>query len=448
MIGIVCPGVMLILSFPAGEYKVKVTDGNGITAWSEVYRLVQPELLQAAVTVSALLCKGDTDGKAGAVVNGGTLPYEYIWTNGARTGEIDSLSEGRYLVAVKDAHGCRTEAMGTVVSPDALEVSSKVTDPVCNGGKGSVVLQISGGTGKYRITWADGNSRTKREDLPAGSYPVDVADANGCLWQGVFELFEPEQVNVSLGPERTLCREQEVELRPLNVERITGYKWLKDDEAFSSQPVIRVTEAGTYRLEVVTKKGCRGNGEVIIGKSDAEIDANFAMASEIEAEDILKVVNTCLPMPEYCEWIFPETGTITIVSDDRDMAELIFDRPGEYTIGLRSVEGKCEELLYKNVSVVTEGSGQPVTRGPERVIRDVLVWPNPSNGHFRVRVKLNRKSDGLLRLYALTGVLLRESKCRGDESYELSFNESLPPGIYILHLIFGPEREAVKVAVE
>lgn len=433
---------------PAGEYKVKVTDGNGITAWSEVYRLVQPELLQAAVTVSALLCKGDTDGKAGAVVNGGTLPYEYIWTNGARTGEIDSLSEGRYLVAVKDAHGCRTEAMGTVVSPDALEVSSKVTDPVCNGGKGSVVLQISGGTGKYRITWADGNSRMKREDLPAGSYPVDVADANGCLWQGVFELFEPEQVNVSLGPERTLCREQEVELRPLNVERITGYKWLKDNEVFSSQPVIRVTEAGTYRLEVVTKKGCRGNGEVTIGKSDAEIDANFAMASEIEAEDILKVVNTCLPMPEYCEWIFPETGTITIVSDDRDMAELIFDRPGEYTIGLRSVEGKCEELLYKNVSVVTEGSGQPVTRGPERVIRDVLVWPNPSNGHFRVRVKLNRKSDGLLRLYALTGVLLRESKCRGDESYELSFNESLPPGIYILHLIFGPEREAVKVAVE
>ena len=375
---------------PAGEYKVKVTDGNGITAWSEVYRLVQPELLQAAVTVSALLCKGDTDGKAGAVVNGGTLPYEYIWTNGARTGEIDSLSEGRYLVAVKDAHGCRTEAMGTVVSPDALEVSSKVTDPVCNGGKGSVVLQISGGTGKYRITWADGNSRMKREDLPAGSYPVDVADANGCLWQGVFELFEPEQVNVSLGPERTLCREQEVELRPLNVERITGYKWLKDNEVFSSQPVIRVTEAGTYRLEVVTKKGCRGNGEVTIGKSDAEIDANFAMASEIEAEDILKVVNTCLPMPEYCEWIFPETGTITIVSDDRDMAELIFDRPGEYTIGLRSVEGKCEELLYKNVSVVTEGSGQPVTRGPERVIRDVLVWPNPSNGHFRVRVKLNR----------------------------------------------------------
>ena len=433
---------------PAGEYKVKVTDGNGITAWSEVYRLVQPEPLQAAVTVSALLCKGDADGKAGAVVNGGTLPYAYTWTNGARTGEIDSLSEGRYLVAVKDAHGCRTEAMGTIVSPDALEVSSKVTDPVCNGGKGSVVLQISGGTGKYRITWADGNSRMKREDLPAGSYPVDVADANGCLWHGEFELFEPEQINVSLGPERTLCREQEVELRPLNVEHITGYNWLKDNEAFSSQSVIRVTEAGTYRLEVVTKKGCRGSGEVTIGKNDAEIDANFAMASEIEAGDILKVVNTCLPMPEYCEWIFPETGTIRIVSDDQDMAELIFDRPGEYPIGLRSVEGKCEEFLYKNVSVIAEGTGQPVTRSPERVIRDVQVWPNPSDGHFRVRVILNRQSDGLLRLYALTGVLLRELKCRGDKSYEFSFNESLPPGVYILHLIFGHEREAVKVAVE
>ena len=432
----------------AGDYRVKVTDGNGITARSEVYRLAQPDLLEAGMTVSVLLCKGDTSGRAEAVVKGGTLPYEYTWTNGARTDVADGLAEGRYLVVVKDAHGCLAEALGSIVAPPALTVSSKVSDPVCNGGQGSIALDITGGTGKYRTGWADGTGKTKRDDLPAGNYPVVVTDANGCVWEGEFTLNEPEEVVVDLGPERTLCRDQEIVLEPLNIDDVAGYSWLKDNEAYGREAVIRVSEGGTYRLDVVTEDGCRGSGGVTIGESDAVIDANFAMASKVEVGDILKVVNTCLPMPEYCEWIIPETAPVRMVGDDKDLAELIFDGTGEYMIGLRSVVGECEEVMFKKLTVIPEGSGGPETRSAERVIGDVQVWPNPNDGRFKVRVSLNKKSDGLLRIYAISGVLIREMRCQGDERYELTFNESLPTGIYILHLIFGTEREAVKVAVE
>ena len=53
----------------------------------------------------------------------------------------------------------------------------------------------------------------------------------------------------------------------------------------------------------------------------------------------------------------------------------------------------------------------------------------------------------MLRIYTSAGVLLREIKCCGEATYELGFNESLPTGIYIIHLIFKDEFETVKIAV-
>lgn len=82
------------------------------------------------------------------------------------------------------------------------------------------------------------------------------------------------------------------------------------------------------------------------------------------------------------------------------------------------------------------------------MISDIRVWPNPNRGHFRIRVNLEKAGDGFLRLYASTGILLREVRCEGNDAYEHSFNETLPVGVYILHALFGNEREAVKIVVK
>lgn len=435
-------------NIPAGAYRVRVTDNNGIIAWSEIWDLTQPQLLEAEVRASALLCKGDTDGSVTAVVKGGTTPYACLWTSGDRTETVGNLPEGRYLVAVKDAHGCRTEALGTIQAPEALQVDTDLTDPVCNGGTGSIALSISGGTGKYEILWTDGSRKAKRSGLIAGVYPVEVTDAQGCLWKDTLELRQPDQVVVDLGEERTLCRDQQYELRPLNISGIARYRWLKDGKETGSASTLSVSEAGVYCLEVETKKGCRGKGEVNIRKNDALIDANFAMASEVEEGVVLKVINTSRPMPSYCRWILPDRGGFEVVRDEEELLELLFDRTGYYTVGLRSEEGACEQILYKEVSVIPAGDVQPSARAGERTIRDLRAWPVPNDGNFRVRITLSKQADGRLRLYALTGVMIREVRCRGEEEYEFRFSESLPAGIYIIHAVFGREREALKMVVE
>ncbi|MDE5639140.1 MAG: T9SS type A sorting domain-containing protein, partial [Odoribacter sp.] len=144
---------------------------------------------------------------------------------------------------------------------------------------------------------------------------------------------------------------------------------------------------------------------------------------------------------------FPESASVQVVSDAQEMAELIFQRPGGYRIGLRAVVGACEEVLYKDLRVRQNGTERPASRTTDRVIGGVSVWPNPNDGRFRVRVNLNEQADGVLRIYTSAGVLLREIKCLGEDTYELGFNESLPTGIYIIHLIFKDECETVKIAV-
>ena len=153
-------------------------------------------------------------------------------------------------------------------------------------------------------------------------------------------------------------------------------------------------------------------------------------------------------MPEHCQWIIPENDGAIIDRKDDDMVELIFDRIGDFVIGLKSIVGECEETLYKTVTVVPEGLGASEPLCSDNIISDIKVWPNPNDGNFKVSVSLEKINDGLLRLYSINGTLVREFKCVGSDSYEFSISEQLAVGIYILHVIFETERSTVKISVK
>ncbi|MCF8294976.1 MAG: T9SS type A sorting domain-containing protein [Bacteroidales bacterium] len=62
---------------------------------------VAPEL-NGVLTTTSLLCNGTQDGAINLIVNGGTPPYTFQWSNGATTQDISGLSTGTYTVTVSD----------------------------------------------------------------------------------------------------------------------------------------------------------------------------------------------------------------------------------------------------------------------------------------------------------------------------------------------------------
>ena len=187
----------------AGTYTVQVTDANGCTA-STAVTLTEPPLLTISASVTSnyngqdVSCNGASDGSAGSLVTGGTAPYAYAWSSGSAQASATGLSAGTYTVQVTDANGCTASATVTLTEPPQLAVSAFVTsdyngqDVSCNGSSdGSAAAIATGGTAPYAYAWSSGTTQALATGLSAGTYTVQVTDANGCTVSTSVTLTEP-----------------------------------------------------------------------------------------------------------------------------------------------------------------------------------------------------------------------------------------------------------------
>ena len=91
---------------------------------------------------------------------------------GTYNGSISNLQTGTYYEQSVDFNGCSTVSEFIINEPDELVASALTFDALCNGGFGSAILDISGGTPPY-VT-------EDLSNLVAGDYETIVSDANNC----------------------------------------------------------------------------------------------------------------------------------------------------------------------------------------------------------------------------------------------------------------------------
>ncbi len=102
----------------AGSYTVTVTDNNGCTFTVSV-ALTEPAVLVATAT-GANACQNAT---ANGNAVGGTVNYNYLWSNGQATQNATGLSTGVYTLTVTDANGCTATDTAVVnISPPPIIV--------------------------------------------------------------------------------------------------------------------------------------------------------------------------------------------------------------------------------------------------------------------------------------------------------------------------------------
>ena len=165
----------------AGSYSVQITDITGCdTTVTYVVSSVNPSFsLSPSSTDESCGC----DGAPSVTVNGNG-PFTYQWDdlNGQTTSTAADLCAGSYTVVVSDGSGCSSSATVTVGSaPSAVSVNVTSTDQTdATNPDGSASAFASGGTPPYSYLWSNGGTDAIINGLAAGSYSVDVTDANGC----------------------------------------------------------------------------------------------------------------------------------------------------------------------------------------------------------------------------------------------------------------------------
>ena len=141
---------------------------------------------QSGITISITTLNsqcGDSSGTAMAVVNGGTLPYTYIWTSGDTTATADNLSGGIYQLIVTDSNGCQEQAIASISDANGPTIAlDSIVDVSCYGGNdGAIYLTTSGGTPPLYFFWLYGNYDEDQDSLGYGTQEVNVVDDNGCI---------------------------------------------------------------------------------------------------------------------------------------------------------------------------------------------------------------------------------------------------------------------------
>ena len=170
-----------ISGLAAGNYSVTISDANNCQSFASATISSTPGL-QVIATGTNLSCNAANDGCVQVLVNGGTAPYDYLWSNNSTLDSLCGLAPGTYTVIVTDNGITNCIGFDTIVitAPTAL-VSNTVS--ITNGNcstPGAINIAVSGGTSPYSFIWSNGASTEDISGLAAGSYSVTITDANGC----------------------------------------------------------------------------------------------------------------------------------------------------------------------------------------------------------------------------------------------------------------------------
>ncbi len=224
-------------------------------------------LTSTSMILKNVSCNGGNDGSIGLNIVGGTVPYTYLWSNGATTSTVSGLSAGTYSVTITDADASFIEINGIVVNEPAVfaNASTAIQNVTCNGyNDGSVFVNSTGGTAPYTYSWSNGQTNVTATNLVTGAYSVTVMDLNNCSYI-IPNLFvnEPDELVVdSVVIVNTTCFDTcdgSVSIQISGGTSPNSYDWsgiIMDDIDGDGTPSIFNLCKGFFNVEVTDVSGC------------------------------------------------------------------------------------------------------------------------------------------------------------------------------------------------
>lgn len=194
-------GILNPDSLPAGNHIITVTDSNNCLIVDTAI-ITQPNQMTTNPLITNVSCFGDIDGSCSLEISGGNPPYNQNWFG------IDSsyLAPGTYPYEITDSLNCTMNGTITIYEPDTLSAVANIINVTCYGeNTGSINLNITGGTAPFDIDFGNFNQYA----LAAGNYPYQITDANGCTFESMSTVSQPNELFLDFIATSPICRYDE-----------------------------------------------------------------------------------------------------------------------------------------------------------------------------------------------------------------------------------------------
>lgn len=285
----------------AGTYSITTTDAHNCVVTDQITLTEPADSLEYTYVVKNVLCNDGSDGNIHLTVTGGTIPYDYAWSNGDDANIIVDLTSGYYEFVVTDNNGCVISDSIFVDQPDALTMNEQITVVTCYGmSDGIIDIEPTGGTQPFTYKWYNSmfSLSAQTQDLvgyPADVYQVEIRDSNNCFYESFFEIMQPDKLEIEYEFNIVSCNGGSdgnilVDITGGNPGYATTWNTGATTEDLLNVPY------GDYSLVVVDQKGCSDSIDVEIVQPDS-ISITF------EVEDV-----TCIDQHDGVAFAFPEGG--------------------------------------------------------------------------------------------------------------------------------------------
>ena len=265
-----------------GNYSVTLTDANGCLSTQNIVVGQPSQQVVTNIISSDTICNGANTGFAQLLINGGTTPYSYLWSDGQTNQNANNLVAGTYTVRITDAKSCIYKDSVKINTLPAIAANITSTTASCyNTATGSAsVTEVFYGNSNFTLSrfsylWDTNPIQTNSsaQNLQGGSdYQVTISDARGCKVVKQISIPNPEPVVLAIqNALSTKCFEGTDGTAEAVAEGgIAPYTFKWDANAGGQTTAIATQlRAGNYAVTTTDFKGCVATQQVTIGQPSA-----------------------------------------------------------------------------------------------------------------------------------------------------------------------------------
>lgn len=249
-----------IFSIPSTLYHLHIRDSRACNYDTSIF-MPQPPPLSLTSKITNVFCNAYNDGAIEVFAQGGVPPYTYTWANPyivltENSSKLSNISTGNYYLTITDNNGITLVDSFFVDEPFKIIGNIRTTDAFCfDSLNGNAYLTISGGTAPFSYMWSNGSNTQNIEHVRAGTYSVQIVDANGCFLRLETSINEPPILDIESLVTHITCKDH---YNGKISTKISGgippykYEW---SNGASTQNIEMLT-AGVYTITVHDANNC------------------------------------------------------------------------------------------------------------------------------------------------------------------------------------------------
>jgi len=251
----------------SGTYSVTVTDANGCSQQYTTTITEPSNPITASSNTTDADCLAGITGSISIEVEGGTIPYHYVWSHGGTTESMSGLLPGNYTVQVIDAMGCELTKTITIVERSQVSIRSLGDVTVC---MGSIVTLTTDSLPGVTLQWnfngtpLIGANNTTFITPAGGIFSLTATTSCGVFNSNPIEVTFRALHSVSINNNVIICPGETVQLTAGGGEE---YTWtpstgLNLDNVHN--PIASPTKTTEYTVSVKDEYGCKATASVTV----------------------------------------------------------------------------------------------------------------------------------------------------------------------------------------